>query len=126
MTNNVDTVVKDVFAQVTRYPVGILDVNAHLEDDLGIDSVKLGEIFAVLRERFQLPEHLNIPQESLVSMASISKALMKFTNGGQNGHAKANGHQAPNGLSAKSRKLPQRLLRLAETLSLRFRPSSPK
>src|SRR6266576_3123229 len=93
MTNNVDSVVLDVFAQVTRYPIGILDPNAHLEDDLGIDSVKLGEVFAVLRERFHLPEQLDIPQESLISMGAISKALMQFTNG-QNGHGKSNGNSS--------------------------------
>jgi len=37
---------------VTRYPLDILELGANLEEDLGIDSVKLGEIFAVLRERY--------------------------------------------------------------------------
>ena len=41
--------VRDIFAQVTRYPVDILEPHASLEEDLGIDSVKLGEVFAVLR-----------------------------------------------------------------------------
>ena len=42
--------VRDIFCEVTRYPVDILEPHASLEEDLGIDSVKLGEIFAVLRE----------------------------------------------------------------------------
>jgi hypothetical protein len=44
----VDTV-RTIFSEVTRYPLDILDPLANLEDDLGIDSVKRGEIFSVLR-----------------------------------------------------------------------------
>ena len=47
--------VTQVFADMTRYPVEILDADADFENDLGIDSVKLGEIFAVLREKYRLP-----------------------------------------------------------------------
>jgi enoyl-[acyl-carrier protein] reductase III len=43
------------FADITRYPAEILDADADFENDLGIDSVKLGEIFAVLREKYHLP-----------------------------------------------------------------------
>ena len=47
--------VRRIFAELTRYPLDILSPDADLEDDLGIDSVKLGEIFSVLRERYALP-----------------------------------------------------------------------
>ncbi|RXZ38197.1 SDR family oxidoreductase [Oxalobacteraceae bacterium CAVE-383] len=43
------------FADITRYPLDILEADADFENDLGIDSVKLGEIFAVLRQKFDLP-----------------------------------------------------------------------
>lgn len=36
--------VQRLFAEVTRYPRELLEPNADLEEDLGIDSVKLGEI----------------------------------------------------------------------------------
>ncbi|NQW05487.1 MAG: short-chain dehydrogenase, partial [Acidobacteria bacterium] len=62
---SVQTEVRDVFAEVTRYPVDVLDLNANLEEDLGIDSVKLGEVFSVLRERFRFPADVDIPQEHL-------------------------------------------------------------
>jgi enoyl-[acyl-carrier protein] reductase III len=46
-------------ASVTRYPLDILTVDAQLEDELGIDSVKLAEIAAVVGREFNLPpEHL--------------------------------------------------------------------
>jgi enoyl-[acyl-carrier protein] reductase III len=70
--------VTNIFAEVTRYPMDILDPQANLEEDLGIDSVKLGEIFSVLREKYSLPEKLDIPAEKLKSIAGISYALDKY------------------------------------------------
>lgn len=40
--------VRSVFARVTRYPGELLTLTAALEDELGIDSVKLAEALAVL------------------------------------------------------------------------------
>jgi NAD(P)-dependent dehydrogenase (short-subunit alcohol dehydrogenase family)/acyl carrier protein len=45
-----------VVGEVTRYPRDILLPEANLEEDLGIDSVKRAEIFAVLKGRFNLPD----------------------------------------------------------------------
>ncbi len=73
--------VRQIFADVTRYPLDILELGANLEEDLGIDSVKLGEIFAVLRERYGLPEDAQIPRESLKTIAGISEALRKHLEG---------------------------------------------
>jgi NAD(P)-dependent dehydrogenase (short-subunit alcohol dehydrogenase family)/acyl carrier protein len=73
--------VRQVFADVTRYPLDILELGANLEEDLGIDSVKLGEIFAVLRERYHLPEDAQIPRESLKTIAGIAKALQTHLEG---------------------------------------------
>jgi len=96
--------VQRVFAQVTRYPMEILDPEAALEEDLGIDSVKLGEVFAVLRETYQLPPVLGIPPDQLRTIGGIAAALQQYliehgaeSNG--NGHAAAaaangNGHVA--------------------------------
>lgn len=47
--------VRRLFADVTRYPLEVIEPDADLENDLGIDSVKLGEVLSVLRERFGLP-----------------------------------------------------------------------
>ena len=76
---SVQTEVRDVFAEVTRYPVDVLDLNANLEEDLGIDSVKLGEVFSVLRERFRFPADVDIPQEHLSTIAGVAHALSAFT-----------------------------------------------
>lgn len=74
MTNEV-VEIRDVFAEVTRYPVDVLDLNANLEEDLGIDSVKLGEVFSVLRERFDLPADMHLPKEQLTTIAGVAQAL---------------------------------------------------
>ena len=84
--------VQQIFADVTRYPLDILELGANLEEDLGIDSVKLGEIFAVLRERYSLPEDLQIPRESLKTIGAISEVLRTYLEGAANG---ASGKVAP-------------------------------
>jgi enoyl-[acyl-carrier protein] reductase III len=75
---DLDQSVRAVFAEVTRYPLDILDPSAGLEEDLGIDSVKLGEVFAVLRERYNLPEDMEIPRESLKTIGAVTDALRSY------------------------------------------------
>ena len=102
--------VRKVFASVTRYPLDILEPGASLEEDLGIDSVKLGEVFAILRERYHLPEKLDMPREQIKTIAGISESLARYLQ-----HA---ADQAPapapvilngNGVSAKAPASPENL-----------------
>jgi len=72
------TDVRAVFAEVTRYPLDILDPGAALEEDLGIDSVKLGEAFAVLRAKYGLPEKLGLAPEELRTIQGITSALQRY------------------------------------------------
>lgn len=67
--------VQQIFAELTRYPIEILDPYADLEDDLGIDSVKRAEILAVFGERFELPMDMEVPPESLTTIAGIADVL---------------------------------------------------
>ncbi len=76
--NDLNLRVREIFAQVTRYPLEVLDPSSGLEEDLGIDSVKLGEVFAVLREQYALPEQLDLPREKLKTIASIAEALRDY------------------------------------------------
>jgi enoyl-[acyl-carrier protein] reductase III len=75
VANDLNSGVREIFAQVTRYPLEVLDPASSLEEDLGIDSVKLGEVFAVLRERYNLPEKLDLPRENLKTIGGIAEAL---------------------------------------------------
>ncbi|MBN3957679.1 SDR family oxidoreductase [Nostoc sp. NMS8] len=74
------TNVQRVFAEVTRYPLEILEAQASLEEDLGIDSVKLGEVFSVLREHYKLPSltQLNISQQQLLTISDVAVAISQF------------------------------------------------
>lgn len=109
--------VLEIFAQVTRYPLEVLDPAASLEEDLGIDSVKLGEVFAVLRERYGLPEKLDLAREQLQTIGGITEALRAYLRGpadaartevaaepaqpaNGNGHANGNGFGDPAALKA--------------------------
>jgi NAD(P)-dependent dehydrogenase (short-subunit alcohol dehydrogenase family)/acyl carrier protein len=91
---SVQASVLEIFAQVTRYPLEVLDPAAGLEEDLGIDSVKLGEVFAVMREKYSLPEQLDIPREKFRSIGSISEALYEYIANSAATHVSSNGDGA--------------------------------
>lgn len=78
VVNDLNSGVREIFAQVTRYPLEVLDPTSSLEEDLGIDSVKLGEVFAVLREKYNLPEKLDLPREKLQTIGGIAEALQIY------------------------------------------------
>src|SRR5271169_2797373 len=78
IASNLHQEIVQVFQETTRYPIEILDPQANLEEDLGIDSVKLGEVFSVLRERFHLPEQLDIPREKLCSIREVATLLAPY------------------------------------------------
>jgi len=73
-THTLDTVQR-LFAEVTRYPRELLEPHADLEEDLGIDSVKLGEILAVLRENFGLESRLTDDIREIRSIATIADLI---------------------------------------------------
>jgi malonyl CoA-acyl carrier protein transacylase len=45
----------DLISEKTGYPVEMLELELDLEADLGIDTVKQAEVFAELREHYQIP-----------------------------------------------------------------------
>ncbi|MCF6267990.1 MAG: SDR family NAD(P)-dependent oxidoreductase [Desulfuromusa sp.] len=76
----VSTVLLDVIAEKTGYPVDMLELNMALDTDLGIDSIKRVEILSALQERLPgapaiKPEHLGTLQtvgQIVDFLASIS------------------------------------------------------
>ena len=81
-TQLIDAVTR-IFSDITRYPVEIIDPQADLENDLGIDSVKFGEIFAALRERYALPPPdvmKTLPRERFRSVAGIADIIAELGN----------------------------------------------
>lgn len=71
----IESTVQQIFAETTRYPLEILDPTAHLEDDLGIDSVKRAEILIALQKKFGLPPDLKVPPERLTTIREIAGVI---------------------------------------------------
>ncbi|WP_437826350.1 SDR family oxidoreductase [Sorangium sp. So ce1153] len=69
--------VRSVFVRMTRYPDEVVVADADLEQDLGIDSVKRGEILATLRADFGLPDALKATPDELRTVASVSDFLSR-------------------------------------------------
>ncbi|MBJ6763665.1 SDR family oxidoreductase [Myxococcaceae bacterium JPH2] len=65
--------VRAVFARVTRYPEALLTLDADLEDELGIDSVKQAEVLAVLVKELGLSQAPK-PSQRLRTIAAICEA----------------------------------------------------
>ncbi|MFP2906789.1 SDR family oxidoreductase [Pyxidicoccus sp. 3LFB2] len=70
---NLEDRVRAVFARVTRYPEELLTLDADLEDDLGIDSVKQAEVLAVLVKELGLEKAL-APSQRLRTIAAFCAA----------------------------------------------------
>ncbi|MBN2383391.1 SDR family NAD(P)-dependent oxidoreductase [bacterium] len=47
-------------AEKTGYPLEMLELDLDLEADLGIDTVKQAEVFALLRQKYSLPQQENL------------------------------------------------------------------
>jgi NAD(P)-dependent dehydrogenase (short-subunit alcohol dehydrogenase family)/acyl carrier protein len=52
--------VLEIVAGMTGYPSDMLDLDLDLEADLGVDTVKQAEIFAALRESYDIPRDANL------------------------------------------------------------------
>jgi malonyl CoA-acyl carrier protein transacylase len=61
-----------IVASKTGYPVDMLDLELHLEADLGVDTVKQAETFAEIRATFDIPKQENV---SLRDYATIGKVV---------------------------------------------------
>ncbi len=69
-------VLLDVVAELTGYPVEMLDVTMDLEADLGIDSIKRVEILAAVQER--QPDLAAIDSSELGSLRTLEDILKQF------------------------------------------------
>ncbi|WP_342375431.1 SDR family oxidoreductase [Myxococcus stipitatus] len=74
LPSDLDARVRAVFARVTRYPEELLTPEADLEDELGIDSVKLAEVLAVLAKELSL-ELGPRPSRRLRTLSAVSEEI---------------------------------------------------
>ena len=65
-----DTVLALV-AEKTGYPADMLDVDLDLEADLGIDTVKQAELFATIRDHFDIERDPNLKLRDFPTLAHV-------------------------------------------------------
>ena len=66
---------REVVCAITRYPAQFVTNEAEFEDELGIDSVKLTEILAALRERYPIDDQVAKELHGLRTIAAIAAHL---------------------------------------------------
>ena len=58
-------------AEKTGYPVDMLDLDLDLEADLGVDTVKQAEMFAAIREIYNIPRDENRKLRDYPTLAHV-------------------------------------------------------
>lgn len=99
---DVETSVQQIFAEVTRYPLDILELEADLEEDLGIDSVKLGEVFSVLQEKYQFPEDTGVSSEKIRTIKATAEMVFGLVSENKNDVAKESAEENVTEVSSAS------------------------
>ena len=67
----VATVVLDIVERLTGYPRDLLDLDLDMEADLGVDTVKQAEVFAAVREQFDIPRDENLKLRDFPTLAHV-------------------------------------------------------
>ena len=68
---NVEKEVRDLIADIIEMDPQSIDPNAHLVEDLGMDSMMALEILASLEKKFKI----RIPEEELPKITTLNKAI---------------------------------------------------
>ena len=63
--------VLDLVAEKTGYPKDMLDLDLDLEADLGVDTVKQAEMFASIRETYDIPRDPNLKLRDFPTLARV-------------------------------------------------------
>jgi len=61
----------DLVAEKTGYPQEMLDLDLDLEADLGVDTVKQAEMFAAIREAYNIPRDPNLKLRDFPTLARV-------------------------------------------------------
>ena len=69
MVDEVQTAVLAIIAEKSGYPPDMLDMELDLEADLGIDTVKQAEMFAAIREAYDIPRDENVKLRDFPTLA---------------------------------------------------------
>jgi malonyl CoA-acyl carrier protein transacylase len=69
----IEAYVLAIVSEKTGYPLEVLDLNLDLEADLGIDTVKQAELFASIREHFDIPRREDLRLSEYNTLAKVMK-----------------------------------------------------
>lgn len=109
-TTSLEQTLLDIVSQRTGYPADMLDLDANLEADLGIDSIKRVEVIGAFR-RAVAPEVTEVPMETMetltqsATLRSVMVGVAELMGGKP--EATTNGHLNPQAPSAASPESPQ-------------------
>ena len=70
-TDPVRQKVLEIVSEKTGYPVDMLDLDLDLEADLGVDTVKQADVFASVREAYQIPRDANLKLREFPTLAHV-------------------------------------------------------
>ncbi|RLI62171.1 MAG: hypothetical protein DRO88_12145, partial [Promethearchaeia archaeon] len=70
----------EIISKTTGYDVSDLDSKYDLEEDLGIDTIKQAEIFGQIREKWQIPENMDVNLADFKTIEDIVSFISKFKN----------------------------------------------
>ncbi len=68
---NVDQQVLELIADILEMEPGKIDPNAHLVEDLGMDSMMALEILASIEKKFRI----KVPEEDLPKITSVNQTI---------------------------------------------------
>ena len=69
--DEVTDAVVTIVAEMTGYPAELLDLDLDLEADLGVDTVKQAEVFAAVRERFNVERDENLQLRDFPTLTHV-------------------------------------------------------
>ncbi|MBI4656969.1 MAG: acyltransferase domain-containing protein, partial [Elusimicrobia bacterium] len=69
----------DMISEKTGYPKDMLDIDLDMEADLGIDTVKQAELFAMIREHYDIPRKENLSLKDYPTIRHCIKFVMDET-----------------------------------------------
>ncbi|MHA1205163.1 MAG: SDR family NAD(P)-dependent oxidoreductase, partial [Candidatus Heimdallarchaeaceae archaeon] len=72
-------VVKDIISEKTGYETEVIEENMHLEEDLGIDSIKAAEIMNDISDKWSIPQEKLFEQFDIDTPGKIAKFISENT-----------------------------------------------
>ena len=82
-------------AEKTGYPLDMLDLDLDLEADLGVDTVKQADLFASVREIYNIPRDENRKLRDFPTLAHVIRFVLRESAGSWSIHPPAPSPQPP-------------------------------